>query len=104
MRSAFFHSHFYKSLSALTRQSHTGQKFSEKIFFKGLQLYFETSLLSFIGLHKIFTYIYTTVYLLRIWSYKNADEKAHSVYFLFFKKKQKRRKSAKKWIRGKFTL
>ena len=29
---ALFHPHFCKSISALTRQSHTGQKFSKKIF------------------------------------------------------------------------
>ena len=29
---ALFHPHFYKSISALNRQSHTGQKFFEKIF------------------------------------------------------------------------
>ena len=29
---ALFHPHFYVSISALTRQSHTGQKFSEKNF------------------------------------------------------------------------
>ena len=40
------------SISALTRQSHTRQKFSEIFFCKGVQLYFEISLLSFI--HKIF--------------------------------------------------
>ena len=36
----------------LTRLSHTGQKFSEKNFCKGVQLYFEISFLSFI--HEIF--------------------------------------------------
>ena len=44
-----------------------------------VQLYFEISLLSFI--HKIFeqnSYLYTTVYLLRIWTYKIADEKVHT--------------------------
>ena len=76
---ALFHPHFYVSISALTRQSHTGQKFSEKNFCKGVQLYFEISLLSFI--HKIFEqnfYLYITVYLVRIWTYKNADEKVHT--------------------------
>ena len=56
---AIFHPHFYISISALTRQSHTTQKFSEKFFCKGVQLYFEISLLSFIpkALNKIFIYI-----------------------------------------------
>ena len=66
-------------MSALIRQSRTELKFSEKIFCKEVQLYFEISLLSFI--HKIFEqnfYLYTTVYLVRIWTYKNADEKAHT--------------------------
>ena len=76
---ALFHPHFYVSISALTRQSHTGQKFSEKSFCKGVQLYFEISLLLFI--HKIFEqnfHLYITVYLVRIWTYKNANEKAHT--------------------------
>ena len=88
-----FHPHFYVSISALTRQSHTGQKFSEKNFFKGVQLYFEISLLSFI--QKIFEqnlYLYITVYLVRIWTYKNAEWK--SAYF--FKEKQKRKKNRRK--------
>ena len=58
---AIFHPHFYISISALTRLPHTGQKFSEKIFCKGVQLYFEILLLSFI--HKIFEqsfYLYIT--------------------------------------------
>ena len=74
---ALFHSHFYKSISALTRQSHTGQKFSENFFCKGVLLDFEISLLTFI--HKNFEqkfYLYITVYLVQIWTYKNADEKA----------------------------
>ena len=74
-----FHPHFYKSISALTRQSRTEQKFSENFFCKGVLLDFEISLLTFI--HKIFEqnfYLYITVYLVRIWTYKNADEKAHT--------------------------
>ena len=42
-----------------------------------VQLYFEISLLSFI--HKVFEqnfYLYVTIYLVRIWTYENADEKA----------------------------
>ena len=31
-KNALFHQHFYVPISALTRQSHTEQKFSEKIF------------------------------------------------------------------------
>ena len=52
---ALLHPHFYMSVSALTRQSNTEQKLSEKNFCRGVQLYFEISLLSFI--HKIFIYI-----------------------------------------------
>ena len=43
-----FHPHFCMSISALTKLSHTGQKLSERIFRKGIQPYFEISLLSFI--------------------------------------------------------
>ena len=60
--------------------SHTLNKsFPKKILRKGVQLYFEISLLSFI--HKIFEqnpYPYTTVYLVRTRNHKNADEKAHT--------------------------
>ena len=55
------------------------KSFPKKLFCKGVQLYFEISLLSFT--HKIFEqnfYLYITVYLVRIWTYKNADEKAHT--------------------------
>ena len=52
----------------------------KKIFCKEiLQLYFEISLLPFI--YKIFEqnfYQYITIYFVRIWTYKNADEKAHT--------------------------
>ena len=76
---AIFYPHFYMFISALTRQLHTGQKFSEKFFCKGVQLCFEISLLSFI--HKIFEqnfYLYITVYLVQMLTYKNADEKART--------------------------
>ena len=76
---AIFHTHFYMSISALSRQAHTGQKIFEKSFCKGVQLYFEISLLSFI--HKIFQqnfFLCITVYLVRIWTYNNAHEKAHT--------------------------
>ena len=81
---------FYKSISAQPRQSHTGQKFSEKFFCNG---YFEISLLSF--LLKTFeqNFVYTVyLYLVRIWTYKNADETAHT--FSRSKNVKKRRKNA----------
>ena len=55
------------------------KSFPKKIFCKGVQLYFEISLVSFI--HKVFEqnfYVYISVYLVQIWTYKNADEKAHT--------------------------
>ena len=91
------------SISAVTRQSHTGQKFFEKNFCKGVQLYFEISLLSFI--HKIFKqnfYLYVIVYLVRIWTYKNADEKGHT--FSRSKNIKKRTKTDEKRILCKFTF
>ena len=57
----------------------TGQKFSEKKFLqRGTSLYWNIAL---IFIHKIFDqnfHQYITVYLLRICTYKNADEKAHT--------------------------
>ena len=55
------------------------KSFPKKIFCKMVQPYFEILLLSFI--HKIFEQNfcqYTTVYLVRKWTYKNANEKAHT--------------------------
>ena len=55
------------------------KSFPKKFFLGKGKLYFEISLVSFI--HKIFEqtfYLYTTVYLVRIWTYKNADKKAHT--------------------------
>ena len=52
------------------------KSFPKKFICKGVQLYFEISLFSFI--HKTFEqnfYLYVTVYLVRIWPYKNVDEK-----------------------------
>ena len=64
--------------------------FQKKIFCKGVQLYFEILILLFI--QKIFEhtrnfYLYVTVHLVRIWTYKNADEKAHT-----FSKRNKHKK------------
>ena len=76
-----FHLHLLRSIFALTRQLHTGHSFPKKFFCKEVQLYFEISLLSF--MHKIVEqnfYLYTTVYLVQIWTYKNADEKAHTFW------------------------
>ena len=60
--------------------SQSGQKFSEKTFWKAVRTaLFEISLLSFI--HKLFEqnfYLYVTIHLVRIWTYKNANEKAYT--------------------------
>ena len=79
------------------------KSFPKKIFCKGVQLYFEISLLYFI--QKIFKqnfYLYTTVYLVRIWTNKNADEKAHT--FSRSKNVKKRTKTYEKRILCKFTF
>ena len=100
-----FHPHFYMSIAAQTKLLHNGQKFSEKFFCKGVQLYFEISLLSFI--HKIFEqnfyqYIAVSDYLVRIWTYKNVDEKAHT--FSRSKNVKKQTKRPKKRILCKCTF
>ena len=60
------------SISALTRQSHTGQKFSEKNFLlRGTALFRNIALI----VHTQNFYLYVTVYLVRIWTYKNAMKK-----------------------------
>ena len=79
-------------------------KVFRKNFCKGVQLYFEISLLSFI--HKIFEqnfYLHITVYLVRIWTYKNADEKAHT-FSRRSKNVKKRTKAYEKRILCKFTF
>ena len=50
---------------AQTKQSHTGQKFSKKNFLQR-------------GIFERKFYLYVTVCLVQIWTYKNADEKAHT--------------------------
>ena len=78
--------------------------FRKKIFCKRVQLYFEISLLSFI--HKMFGqnfYPYTTIYLVRIWTYKNADEKAHT-FSRRSKNVKKRTKTDEKRILCNFTF
>ena len=60
------------STSALTRPSHAGQKFSKNIFFKGVQLYFK------IYLFEQNFYQYVAFYLVRKWTYKNAEEKGRT--------------------------
>ena len=91
-------------MSALTKLSNTGQKLSEKFFCKEVQPYFEISLLSFI--HKIFEqnlYQYVTVYLVRIWTYKNVDEKGHT-FSRRVKNVKNRTKTDEKRILCKFTV
>ena len=76
----------------------------KKFFCKGVRRCFEISLLSFI--HKIFEqnfYLYITVYLVRIWTYKNADEKAHTLSRRS-KNVKKRTKTYEKRILCKFTF
>ena len=102
---ALFHSHFYMSISTLAKLSHTGQKLSEKILLQRVHLYFKnidliihpqnfwTKLLS----------ICVTVYLVRIWTYKNADEKAHT-FSRRSKNVKKRTKTDKKRTVYKFIL
>ena len=58
-------------ISALTRQSHTGQKFSKNIFYEGVQLYFE------ILLFEQNFYLYVAVYSAKRIC-KNSEEKAHT--------------------------
>ena len=101
---ALFHPHFYISISVLTRLSHSDKSFPKKIFYKKVSLYFEISLLSFI--HKIFEqnfYPCVTVYLVQIWTYKNADEKAHT-FSRRSKNVKNRTKTDEKRIPYKFTI
>ena len=72
----------------------------KKDFYKGVQLYFEISLFSF--KHKIFEqnlHLYATVYLVQIWTYKNAYERAHS----FSRRSKNVKKTDKRRILCKFT-
>ena len=76
----------------------------KKFFCTGVQFYFEISLFSFI--HKLFEqnfYLHTTVYLVRIWTYKNADEKAHT-FSRRSKNVKKRTKTYEKRILRKPTF
>ena len=80
------------------------KSFPKKFFCKGVQPYFEISLLSFIP--KIFEqnfYLYITVYVVRIWTHKNADEKAHTLSSRS-KNVKKRTKTHEKRILCNFTF
>ena len=76
---ALFRPHFYTSLSALTRLSHTGQKFSKKVFVKEYSpiVKYRTHRSCTNFLNKNF-HQYVTVYLVRISIYKTADKKMHA--------------------------
>ena len=71
-----FRPHFHMSISALSRLSHTRPKyFEQKKNCKGVQPYFEISLLL---VHTQNFYQHITFYLVRIWTNKNVDEKGHT--------------------------
>ena len=61
---------------------------------------FEISLSSF--MHKVFEqnfYLFVTVYLVRIWTYKNADEKAHT-----FSRRSKNVKNGQKRTKYRYCV
>ena len=71
---------FNISIFALTRLSYVGQK-----LFKNIFLSWDKALSRNMSFWAKFLSLYTTKYLVRIWTYKNAEEKC----ILFFKQKQK---------------
>ena len=79
----FFLSAFLYVHIRTIRLSHAGQKFSEKKLFKGLQLCVEISLFE----QNLDQYV--AVYLVRKWTYTNAEEKAH----IFFKKQKTKKRT-----------
>ena len=90
-----FDPRLYTSISALIRLSNIEQKFFEKNFVE-VQPFFEISLSSLTKFLNFYQYV--TVFLVRIWTYKNADEKTH----IFSRKKRK--KTGEKRKLCKFTL
>ena len=93
---ALFNPHFYMFLSTLTRLPHTGQKF----FVKGYSFILKISL-CVVHTQNFYTkFLYVTVYFVRIWAYKNADEKAHT----FSRRSEKVKKTDEKQKLCKFTL
>ena len=83
----FFSSTFANALIRTNQTTTCWTKvFRKKNFFKGVQHYFEITLLSFI--YKFFIDIqYVTVYFVRVWTYKVADKKKHT-----FSRRSKKRK------------
>ena len=82
--------------------SHTGQKFSGDFFVNEYKPYFQLSLSLFTS--KVFEqyfYQYVTAYLVRIWTYKNADETPHTFSWRS-KNEKKRTKTDEKRILRKF--
>ena len=76
---ALFHPHFYKSISALSRLLYIGKNFVQKFCVRRIRAIFQYRAVPLCKkfFRKRFVQ-YVTVWLVRIWTYKNADEKAHT--------------------------
>ena len=75
---ALFHPHFYKSISALNRLLYIDKNFVQKFCVWTIRAIFQNR---YPFTKKLFrkTFVqYVTVWLVRIWTYKNADEKSHT--------------------------
>ena len=86
---ALFHPHFYKSIYALRRLLYIDKNFVRKFCVWTIRAVFRNRAVPLYK--KIFrkTFVqYVTVWLVRIWTHKNADEKAHTL--------SRRRKNVKK--------
>ena len=101
---ALFHPHFYKSISALSRLLHIDKNFVQKFWVWTIRAIFRNKT---VPVYKKFfrkTFVqYVTVRLVRIWTHKNADEKAHTLSRRS-KNVKKRTKTYEKRILCKFTF
>ena len=103
---ALFHSHFYKSIYALSRLLYIDKNFVQKFCVWTIRAIFRNRA---VPLYKKFfsekfcPVGYVTGWLVRIWTHKNADEKAHTLSRRS-KNVRKRTKTYKKRTLCKFTF
>ena len=104
LKYALFHPHFYKFISALRRLLYIVKNFVQKFCVWTLRAIFQNQAVPLYkkNFRKAFVQ-YVTVWLVRIWTYKNADEKAHT-FSRRSKNVKKRTKTDEKRILCKFTL
>ena len=93
---ALFHPNFYKSISALSRLLYIEKNFVHERY----ERYFKIELYPFTKTFFRKTLVqYVTVWLVRIWTYENADEKSHSFSWRSINVKKRTKTDEKRILR-----